>query len=437
MPDLLPVFIVTLLIFLNGIFVAAEFAIVGVPRTAMDRLSSRGNRGARAVQAILRDLPRQDRFIATAQLGITLSSLGLGMYGEHMLAVAIAAQLDSWGDLRWVAAHTVASVLSITILTYLHIVLGEMVPKSLALQKAERTALWITPVILFVQAALYPLVVALNGMSNGLLRLLGIRRQPGGSEHVRTADDLAYVVRESQAGGLLRSGAAKVVQDLLDFGDRTAEEVMVPRVRIVGLPLGAGVDEVRAALRASPHTRYPVYDGTLDEIIGALEVKDLLRERPHGSPVARELLRPVPIVPTAAPMDRVLATLRESGSQMAVVMDEYGGTAGILTIEDLFEEVVGEFGEDPDAPPPVRRDAGGRFHVAGIVRLDELGAGLGRVVEHEEVDTVGGLVLALLGRPPVTGDKVQYDGVRYEVVRVEGRGVGECIVTVVSPTTIE
>ncbi|HUF65226.1 MAG TPA: hemolysin family protein [Gemmatimonadaceae bacterium] len=436
MPDLLPVIIVALLIVLNGIFVAAEFAIVSVPRTAMDRLSVRGHRGARMVQRILRSLPRQDRVIATAQLGITLASLGLGMYGEHMLAVAIAERLESWGAARWVAAHTVASVLAITILTYLHIVVGEMVPKSLALQKAERTALWIVPVILFVQVVLYPFVFVLNGLSNGMLRLLGIHRQAGGSEQVRTAEDLAYVVRESQAGGLLRSGAAKIVQDLLDFGDLRAEEVMVPRVRVVGIELGAGLDEVRAALRTSPHTRYPVYDGTLDQIVGTFEVKELLRDIPPGSVVTREVLKPAPIVPTAMTMDRVLGTLRDTKSQMVVVLDEYGGTAGILTVEDLFEEVVGEFGEDANAPRSIYRDAGGRWHVAGTVRLDELGSELGRVLEHDEVDTVGGLVLTLLGRPAVAGDTVAYDGVRYEVVRVEGRAVSECVAVVIEESPL-
>lgn len=431
MPDMVPVIIVALLIVLNGIFVAAEFAIVSVPRIAMDRLAARGHRGARMVRRILRHLPRQDRFIATAQLGITLASLGLGMYGEHMLAGAIAGRLESWGAARWVAAHTVASVLAITILTYLHIVVGEMVPKSLALQKAERTALWITPLILGTQAVLYPLVLVLNGLSNGLLRLLGVHRQAGGSEQVRTAEDLAYVVRESQAGGLLRSGAAKVVQDLLDFGDLRAEEVMVPRVRVVGIPLGVGLDDVRAALRVTPHTRYPVYDRTLDQIVGTLEVKELLRDIPPGWVVTRDMLKPVPIVPTATTTDSVLATMREAGAQMVVVLDEYGGTAGILTVEDLFEEVVGEIGEDANAPRPIYRDAEGRWHVAGTVRLDELGAELGLVLDHEEVDTVGGLALTLLGRPAQAGDAVTCDGVRYEVVRVEGRGVAECIAAVI------
>lgn len=429
MPNLIPALIIMVLILLNGLFVAAEFAIVGVPRSSVDRLAARGNRTARILQAILRDPQRQDRFIATAQLGITLASLGLGMYGEHVLAQTIAGWLEQLGAGRWIAAHTLAAVISITILTYLHIVVGEMVPKSLALQHAERTALWITPVMRAIQGTLYPLVVSLNGIGNGLLRLFGIHRKAGGAEGLTTAQDLAYIVRESQAGGLLRSDAARVVQELLEFGDLTVREVMVPRVRVVGISLGASIEDIRRTLRAAPHTRYPVYEGTIDKIIGILHVKDLLRELSHDSPVTRERLRPVPFVPEASDMDQLLETLRSTRSQVAVVMDEFGGTAGMITIEDLFEEVVGEFGEDPDGPAKLRRENDGRIRVAGSVRLDELGEALHRLLEHEEVDTVGGLVLTLLGRPPQVEDTVIFDGVLFKVVRVQGHAVAECLVT--------
>lgn len=430
MSSVVPVLIIALLILLNGLFVAAEFAIVGVPRSSVDRLAARGNRTARVLQAILRDARLQDRFIATAQLGITLASLGLGMYGEHVLAQAIAGWLEQLGAGRWIAAHTIAAVISITILTYLHIVLGEMIPKSLALQHAERTALWITPPMRAIQGAFYPLVVALNGIGNGLLRLVGIRRRAGGAEGLSTTEDLAYIVRESQQGGLLRSDAARVVQELLEFGDLTVREVMVPRVRVVGLPLGATIDQIRQTLRAAPHTRYPVYEGTIDKIVGIMHVKDLLRSLSRDSPTTRERLRPVPFVPEAVGMDQLLETLRSARSQVAIVMDEFGGTAGMITIEDLFEEVVGEFGEDPNAPATMQRDDKGKLRVAGSVRLDELGSEINRVLEHEEVDTVGGLVLTLLGRPPVVGDTVTFEGVSFEVVRVEGHRVAECLVSV-------
>jgi CBS domain containing-hemolysin-like protein len=429
MPDLFPAVLITGLIVLNGLFVAAEFAIVGVPRTAIERLGARGNRAAQLVHSILRDPRRQDRFIATAQLGITLSSLGLGMYGEHVLATALATWFDAWGVGKWIAAHTLAAILSITILTYFHIVIGEMVPKSLALQKAERTALWVAPMMRAIQLAMYPLVVALNGIGNGLLRLVGVNRQAG-TEQLRTPEELAYIVRESKAGGLLRTAAADVVQELLEFRDRRAHEVMVPRVRVIGLPLGARAEEVGSVLRRSPHTRYPVYDGSIDRIVGAMHVKDLLRASGEASPVSQERARTIPFVPEGADVDRVFARLRDTRSQMAVVMDEHGGTAGIITLADLYAEVVGEFGEDANAALPISRDDAGRLRVSGGVRLDELSKAVGKVIEHPDVDTVGGLVLALLGRPATVGESVTFAGLRIDVLRVEGHAIAECAVEV-------
>jgi CBS domain containing-hemolysin-like protein len=422
------VLIIVGLIILNGLFVAAEFAIVGAPRASIERLARQGSRSARAVRRILHDARQQDRFIATAQLGITLSSLGLGMYGEHQLAEWLAGHFERLGAGRWVAAHSLASVVAITVLTYFHIVVGEMVPKSLALQRAERTVLRIAPVMRGIQLALYPLVIALNGIGNGILRLIGIRRDSASTEHFRRPEELAYLIRETAEGGMLRRVPARVVQELFDFGELTAGEVMVPRVRVVGIPSGATPDRLRATLTGSSHTRYPVYDRTIDRIVGVVHVKEILRTLLAGVPLRTSGVRAAPFVPAAASVDQVLAAMAEARSQLVVVLDEHGGTAGILTVEDLFEEVVGEFGEDPGAPPAMRRDAQGRLHVRGDVRLDEVGAALNAALERDDVDTVGGLVLALLGRPPRVRDTVEYRGVLFEVTAVERRAVREAIV---------
>ncbi|MGQ0714903.1 MAG: hemolysin family protein [Gemmatimonadaceae bacterium] len=423
------ILIIFVLIALNGLFVAAEFAIVGAPRASIERLARRGHRSARNVRRILDDARQQDRFIATAQLGITLASLGLGMYGEHYLAEWLAARLERFGAGRWIAAHTLASIVAVSVLTYFHIVLGEMVPKSLALQKAERTVLWVAPLMRAIQLALFPLVVLLNGIGNGLLRLVGIRRDAAGAEHYRRPEELAYLVRETAAGGLLRKVPAGVVQELFEFGTLTAGEVMVPRVRVVALPLGATTEQMRKALREAPHTRYPVYERTIDRIVGVAHVKDLLRALLAGEDLRRERLRGAPFVPVSAKVDQVLDAMAEARSQLAVVLEEHGGTAGILTVEDLFEEVVGEFGEDPTARPEMLREAPNRIRVRGTVRLEDVGAGLGVGLEHEDVDTVGGLVFAVLGRLPKVGDAVVYGALRFEVTAVEERSVGEVVVT--------
>ena len=417
------------LIVLNGLFVAAEFAIVGAPRASIERLARQGSASARAVRRVLRDAREQDRFIATAQLGITLSSLGLGMYGEHLLAEWLAGYFERLGAGRWVAAHTLASIVAVTVLTYFHIVIGEMVPKSLALQRAERTVLRIAPVMRVIQLALYPLVVALNGIGNGILWVIGIRRDSGSAEHFRRPEELAYLIRETADRGLLHRESAKVVQELFELAELTAGEVMVPRVRVVGIPLGASVDELRATVTAASHTRYPVYDGTIDRIVGVAHVKDILRVLLSGTAPVRTSMRAAPFVPVTASVDQVLAAMREAQSQLVVILDEHGGTAGILSVEDLFEEVVGEFGEDPDAQPEMYRDDDGRLRVRGDVRLEDVGSELRVVLDREDVDTVGGLILALLGRPPQARDTVEYRRVRFEVTAVDGRAVKEAVVS--------
>jgi CBS domain containing-hemolysin-like protein len=430
--DLFPVLIIAVLILLNGLFVAAEFAIVGAPRATIERLASQGHRSAGTVQKILSEPRRQDQFIATAQLGITLTSLGLGMYGELVLAHWIAQELQGLGASRWIAAHTVASVVAVIILTYFHIVLGEMVPKSLALQQPHRIALWVTPLIEFLKTACYPVVLGLNGLGNLTLKLIGVSRQSVGIEHFHTPEELEYIVRESQEGGLLRRESAQVLQELFKFGDLTAREVMVPRVKIIAIAKGTPFSDLETILRSSPHTRYPVYESDLDHIIGMVHIKDLLRELLHQTPKSIEFFRPVPHVPESMPIDSVLSAMRRLSTQMVVVMDEHGGTAGLLTVEDLFEEVIGGIDDGAGEHPKIRQDSIGRLYVAGTVRLDEIGQKLNQVLEHDEVDTVSGLILGILGRPPKVGDVVIYHQFRFEVTAVEGRGVKECVVSLAS-----
>lgn len=429
MDKLVPILIITVLILLNALFVAAEFAIVGAPRAAIERRAAEGDAVARLVAGILRDPRKQDRYIATAQLGITIASLGLGMYGEHVLAEWIGHWLDGLGPLKAPAAHTLASILAVAILTYFHIVVGEMIPKSLALQSADRAALFVTPVMLAIQRVVILPVMALNGIGNWLLRMAGINRFVASGEHYRTPEELQFIVRESQAGGMLRSESADVVQELLEFGELTAGEVMIPRVRVVGIPAGAPSEEMMRILRHTPHTRYPVYEGSLDHIVGVVHIKDILRRMPNRRALRPSEVREVPFIPVTAGMDVVLGAMRRVNSQMAVVMDEHGGTAGVITIEDLFEEVVGEIEEGWVQRPGADRDPNGRLRVEGTMRISEVGEELELVLEHPEVDTVSGLVLALLDRPPVVGDTVEWDDVRFEVTATEGHGVTECAVT--------
>jgi CBS domain containing-hemolysin-like protein len=383
---------------------------------------------AGAVVAILSDPRRQDQFIATAQVGITLASLGLGMYGEHVVAAWFATAFESLGAHRYIAAHAVASVLSVVVLTYFHIVVGEMVPKSLALQQAERTVLWVAPLMRIVRLCFHPLVLGLNVVGNGIMGLLGMSRQTPSHERYYSAEELQLVVQESAEAGVLPSEARGLVSGIFEFGERTASEVMVPRVRVIGLRVGVSPEEVEEVLRRWPKARYPVYEGDVDHIVGVVHVKDLLRLIVASAPLTADVARPMPVVPETAPLDQVLSTMRAERTHMALVVDEHGGVAGLVTLEDLVEEVVGDIRDDEDEPLEIRTDESGIVRVLGTVRLDALGERLGTALDHPDVDSVSGLVLTLLGRPARVDDAVTFGGYRFEVTALHGFGVAECAV---------
>jgi len=424
--------LILLFVLANGLFVAAEFAIVGAPRASVENLAEKGNRRARRVVAILDNVRRRDRFIATTQVGVSLASLGLGMYGEHVVAEWIESAFGPFRIAGWITAHSVAIVIAIAMLTYVHIVLGEMVPKTLALQGATRTALYVSPLIEALQKPVLPLVVALNGIRNAVLRAAGVGGSVAEEERYHSTEELQLIIQESQERGLLRGESGRILRELFEFGDLTAGQVMVPRVYLVSIRVGTTAEQLREIVRTRPHTRFPVHTGDPDDIIGSIHIKDLLRHIVSNQPVTAADARPVPYIPMTMALDEVLSAMRRSRAQMAVVMDEHGGTAGIVTIEDLFEEVVGEIDEGRGRTP-IWRDASGRLLVRGTVRLKDAGDAIGRSLEHPEVQTISGLAIALLGRPAAVGDVVTWNNVRIEVTAVAGRGVADTALTYRTP----
>ncbi len=432
MDFLVPFLVVVFLLLCNALFVAAEFALIGAPRPALKRRAAAGDQRAAWVYRTLTEPRLQDRYIAAAQIGITLASLGLGMYGEHALAAGLAPYFEQLGAHRWIAAHSLASAASLALLTYLHIVLGEMVPKSLALMQSEATVLRIARPMRWAEFILYPLILVLNGLGNLLLKAMGIGRQDhSGSYH--TPEELEMIVQESQAGGLLKPESGKVIRELLDFQALTAGQVMSPRVHLRGVPARAGLEQLREILRQERHTRYPVFEEDLDHICGMVHSKDLLRLLIAGQPLGTADVRPVAFVPESAGLDTVIDAMRRTRTQMVVVMDEHGGTAGVVVIDDLAAEMVGEMSEGEAITEEIFRGRDGRLRAAGTLRLEELGQHLGLDLEHGEVETISGLVLALLDRPPAVGDEVRWSGIYLRVSAVEGHGVAECIVAPEGP----
>ncbi len=414
--------LVAVLIGLNALFVAAEFAFVGAPPLAARARAERGGRWAELVSLATRDPRVQDRVIATCQLGVTGASLALGMVGEGELAAWIHESLGTTGGPGWLLSHGAAAAFAVLALSYLHIVIGEMVPKAIALADPLRAALFLAPVLRGFELIFLPAVLGLNLVGAGLLRLFGVERRFGAQRY--SAEELQDIVWESEEEGLIGSNSASVVAELVDFSQLTAGEAMIPRVQIYGIEVGSTMGDITRIVRAAPHTRYPVYAHDLDHIVGMIHIKDLVRGLGEGRPIRQTDLRAIPFVPATTTLAAVLETMRKNQVQMAVVMDEHGGTDGIITTEDLFEEVVGDIQDEVSAQPPDRNvEPDGALVAAGTVRIDEVGEHFELPLEHEEVDTVSGLVLSLLDRPPEVGDRVTWEALSIEVIEVEGHGV--------------
>jgi CBS domain containing-hemolysin-like protein len=325
--------------------------------------------------------------------------------------------------------------LAISAITYLHIVFGEMIPKAVALTHAMRVALWVTPPMLLIGWLLYPLVRTLNITGNLLLGLVGFKRGRTAA-HYLDPDELELLARESREGGLMSEESGRIFLELADFGEISAARAMVPRVRTAGIPIGASDTLLREILHQHRHTRYPVYEASLDQIIGTVHIKDLLGMLRSGTGLDPAVVRETAYLPETATLDDVLAAMDASRNQMVVVMDEHGGTAGILTIEDICAETVGDIEEGADDVPDVLPVGIAGYQVQGTVRLDTLGDVIGRELDHPEIDTVSGLILSELGRPAVLGDRVHWEGLCFEVSGLHGRGVRQATLTLDPPPTV-
>lgn len=434
-----PLLIIAFLIVINGFFVAAEFAIAAAPRARVAQIAEDGSEAARHVLAILRHPELLNRYISTAQVGITIASLGLGMYGEHVVADWLLGPLEHWGGLGSTAAHTIATILAVTLLTYFHVVVGEMVPKSLALQAADKTAIRLSNMMAMADRIFRPLTVVLNRIGNALLSLFGIDGEH--TTRVVSSAELEYILEESTEGGLLDPTEQVYLENVLDFSERTIGQVMTPRTRMAALPIDAPLPMVMDTLREHHHSRYPIYETDRDHVVGILHVKDLARYLQRrgnrdGERVftLRTLMRPVIFAPETLSLEQMLDRFRHEHAQVAIAVDEFGGTAGLVTLEDLIEEIIGEIQDEFDTEiPPFSEIAPQTLRVRGDLLLDELNQHYELNLHSEEVDTVGGLIMAELGHLAAPGESVAYDQIRFEVESMEGLAVNTALLYLPSP----
>ncbi|GJG85370.1 membrane protein [Gemmatimonadetes bacterium T265] len=414
---------VALLIALNAFFVAAEFALVGVRRSRIDQLAEEGDRSAQLVQRIL---GRLDVYISSAQLGITLASLGLGWIGEQTFALIIDAGFAALGWIAPAAAtHTLAAtVAAYVVLTGLHITIGEQTPKSAAIVQAETVARFVARPLLVFTTVMGPFIRVLNGANNALLRTL---RLPAVTEqsHVHSPEELRMLVMQARAHGTLDESDSAMLAGVFDFHDKRAYDVMRPRTEVAALDVDATEDEVWAALRSERYSRYPVYRDTLDDVVGVFLAKDLwLRDPADARPFAlADYLREAVYVPSTRAAERVLDDLRRTRAQLAVVLDEYGGTAGIVTVEDLVEEVIGDINDEYDQREREAVEFDGVLELAGTMSLVDVRSDHHLDVPEGDWTTLGGYVFSQLGRLPHVGDRAPFPGGEFEVVAMDGRRV--------------
>jgi len=429
---IVPIIAIIILVILNGFYVASEFAIIGVRPSQLEQMAVEGNKRAKKVLAIVESPVKQDRYIATAQLGITIASLGLGMYGEPQVAHFIEPYVAQILGVEPNAAliHTIGSIVGLSLLTYLHVVIGEMVPKSIALSTAQRAVLAVAPVMRFSEAVLSIPVRVLNKIGGYLLQLFQI---PPAEGHARlhSAEELELIVSESAEGGLLFQEEEEMIRNIFDFSDRQVGQVMTPRTKVQAIPYDMPLDELLRFVTASRHSRFPVYEKDLDHVIGLLHLKDLIRQRLNnkGNFDIRLFLRPAPAVPEDQSVEKLLAAFKRQRIHLAVVLDEFGGVAGIVTLEDLVEEIVGEVRDEFDLEKePFIELSPGVLEVAGNYLVDDLSdqVYLGDEDELPDVETVGGLIHTWLGRPPQIGDRVKSlynEDVSFTVLDVDGLAV--------------
>ena len=422
-------FVIALLLFSNGFFVAAEFAMVSVRKTRITQLTNEGNFGAKLALEALKDL---DKFIAAVQLGVTISSIGLGWVGEATL-VRMIEPIFSFlpAQYQLAASHTISVTIAFALITVLHVVIGELMPKSIALQYPEKTSLLIALPMKIITKVFNPLICALNGLGNFLLRFFKIPTSPT-SHLAHSIEELNMLINASYNEGVLNETEKEMLHNVFKFSDLTAKQVMVPRTDMACIPSDISFDELNTLTSESQYTRYPVYEENMDHISGIVHVKDLysltLRKEEFS---VEKLLRPVLLVPETITMDNLVREFKKRQSQMAIVIDEFGGTSGLITLEDVLEEIFGEVQDefDEDEEADIREIAENTYIANAMMRLDEIDEYFEVEIIDEDVDTIGGLVVKLLGRIALVGDIVEIQNIEFNVKEIDGARITKLIIT--------
>jgi CBS domain containing-hemolysin-like protein len=418
-----------LLVFMNGFFVAAEFAFVGSRRTRIAQLAVEGNNNAKVADKAISHL---DSYIAATQLGITLASLALGWLGEPAVAQLIEPLFDQFlpEEAAATIGRTICVAIAFAFVTVLHIVLGELAPKAISLQRPEATALIVARPTTWFLMLFRPVIALMNGVGNFVVRLLGFEAA-GEHSHVHSAEELEMLVHSSTQAGILQQNEEQLLRRVFDFSDVRIEEVMQPRVDVDAIPVKMNTAEVLEFVKAKHHSRYPVFDGEIDRVVGVLLAKDLFESMVRQSNVSlaqdsfniRGVLRKPVFLPTTVGLDHALDAMQRTKMHLAIVLDEYGSMAGIVTLEDIVEQLVGDVQDEFDTDEASISADGNKFIVDGSVSMTEIIERFGELGIQPESVTIGGYVAEVLDRIPAIGDTVQFGTYQIRVVAMDGMRV--------------
>ncbi len=406
------------MILMNGLFVAAEFAFVKVRPTRIYQLIAEGNKKAVSARECIEHL---DAYLSVSQLGITLASLGLGWLGEPAIADLIHPLLFSWGMTSVTLVTSISFVIAFSLITFLHVVFGELAPKTLSIQRAESISLKLARPMKFFYLLFYPAVIALNNMANRVVAGIGLQPNTEGALS-HTEEEISMIITDSYNDGQIRQAEKDLLQNVFRFERLVAYDIMVPRPEVIYLDTTISVHDNIERARGAGHTRFPLCEGNPDQIIGVINIKDLLYTDIDKVSNIADIKREALFIPESMPLDRMLAEFQRHHQHLAIVLGEYGEIAGIVTLENVLEELVGEIQDEfDDEEPDLEREADGSLLVSGRMIIDDVVEKLGlNVSDNEEYNTLAGLVLERIGKKPHEGDVVHVGNSKLEVVQMKG-----------------
>lgn len=416
--------ILLLLIALNALYVAAEFSTVSARKARLAQMVDGGNQVADRILKIVEDPNSLDTYIATCQVGITLSSLILGYYGQFRLTDFVAPLVENFGGFSTFAAESISVTVILVVLSIFQIVLGELVPKNVGIQYPERLATLTASPMQWSETFFKPLIWLFNGSGVLLMRIFGLKTNPEHT-HLHSPEEIVYLIDESSAGGAIAPEERLLLRNTLQMRETIIRQVMIPRARMLAAPNTLTTNQLLKLVSESPYSRVPVFEKTIDNILGVVHLRDLLCLQINGKPGLSEItIRPTPFVPETMQVKDVFSLLQKKHFQVAIVLDEYGGTAGMVTLEDLLEEIFGDLQDEFDRDMPLYQiRPNNRIWIQGDMLLQQVNRLFPFDLPENEFDTIGGMVLNIIGHVPIVSDEIRIGDHQFRVEKMSGRGV--------------